>query len=244
MKTKTSTAFGAAEFASRGFAVVNAVYTSEEITAIASCIEQATAMQGIQRGSTSLFALRQFLKEVPAAAPLIFNANLCGLLAEYGGPQYVPVKSIYFDKPADANWFVPFHQDLSIAVNERIDAPGYGPWTVKQNLFGVQPPQRILENILTLRIHLDDTNEENGALRVLEGTHRRGIFRAETLHLANETEHVCRVETGGVMLMKPLLMHASHRSRRQLGRRVIHIECSDQELDGGLCWAERTAVLR
>lgn len=229
-------------FHEKGFAIIDDVYSSEEIEAIACCIRQANTERFTFRRSQQLFAIRQFLKEVPDALRLILNTKLRKILSAYSSPAHVPVKSIYFDKPAGSNWFVAYHQDLTISVDKRTDTKDYGPWTVKQDQYAVQPPLDILQNILTVRIHLDDTDEYNGALRVLEGTHRRGILRPESLDIASETERICRVKKGSVMLMKPLLMHASRRSNDERGRRVIHIEFSDATLPDDLHWSEKTEI--
>jgi hypothetical protein len=223
----------------KGFCIVPDVFTWEEIDAIAAVIEGCDQTQPNFRKTNGLFAIRQFLKTVPGILPLVFNEAVKRLTAEVFGSDFFVVKSIYFDKPEGSNWFVPLHQDLTISVSEKFDLPGYGPWTVKQDQFAVRLPMAILENIFTLRIHLDDTDEYNGALRIIEGSHLRGIYRSETAdrELANET--VCRVPRGGAMIMKPLLLHASGRTVDNRKRRVVHIEFSNQELTGALKWAEK-----
>ena len=62
----------------------------------------------------------------------------------------------------------------------------FGPWTTKQNQYAVQPPLEILQNIFTIRIHLDETNSENGALKVIEKSHLKGIYRPETIDWKTE----------------------------------------------------------
>ncbi|MBO9591347.1 MAG: phytanoyl-CoA dioxygenase family protein [Niabella sp.] len=226
-----------------GFAVVPGIFTSQEVAAMIREIERADSLKETFRKSAGLFAIRQFLKEIPAIHRLIFNARLKQLITQLLGSRYFVVKSIYFDKPAASNWFVSYHQDLTISVDQRIEVPGFGPWTMKQHQFAVQPPVSFLENIFTLRIHLDDTNAANGALSVVPGSHRKGIYRPEHIDWAVEKEHTCCVPEGGVMIMKPLLLHSSERTRNGRSRRVIHIEFSDRELPNGLKWVERLPVL-
>ncbi len=228
-----------ASFRENGFAVIEGLYSHRETDALISLIDGASGEEETFRRSANLFAIRQFLKEIPETVPAIFNGKLRALIASHLGAGYFPVKSIYFDKPADSNWFVAYHQDLTISVDKKTGHEGYSSWTVKQNQFAVQPPLAVLENIVTVRIHLDDTDEYNGALNVLKGSHRKGICRPENLDMTQEAEHCCRVAKGGLMLMKPLLMHASHRSSNGRRRRVIHIEFSDTELPEGLQWDER-----
>lgn len=144
------------------------------------------------------------------------------------------VKSIYFDKPGASNWFVSYHQDLTIAVNEKVDVPGFGPWSVKQDQYAVQPPLPMLEDNFTLRLHLDDTGEANGALRVVPGSHLKGVYRPETIDWSKEKEVFCPVSKGGVMIMRPLLLHASSRTTNGMPRRVVHVEFSRSTLPAPL----------
>jgi ectoine hydroxylase-related dioxygenase (phytanoyl-CoA dioxygenase family) len=96
----------------------------------------------------------------------------------------------------------------------------------------------MLENNFTIRIHLDDTDENNGALRVIPGSHRKGIYRAETIDWSIESEVVCNVLKGGIMIMRPLILHASSRTKNNHKRRVAHIEFSNQQLPSPLLWSE------
>jgi len=115
------------------------------------------------------------------------------------GNHFFVVKSIYFDKPPLSNWFVSWHQDLTISVEKKSDVTGFVHWSEKQGQIAVQPPLNVLESIYTFRIHQDDCDETNGALRVISGTHLQGIIRPETLSypLAGS---LCDVQTGGVMI--------------------------------------------
>lgn len=223
-----------------GFTVLENVYSEEEITILRDILtSHANRSDATFRKTNDLFAIRQVIKEVPELLPLVFNDNLRCIIRDNFGDDYFIVKSIYFDKPANSNWFVAYHQDLTISVDKRIDTAGFGPWTIKQNQFAVQPPVTILEKNFTIRIHLDDTNEQNGALRVLPQSHLKGIYRAETIDLKTEKETICCVKQGGVMIMKPQLMHASSRTTNEMRRRVIHIEFSNVDLPEGLQWSEK-----
>ncbi|GGG99496.1 phytanoyl-CoA dioxygenase family protein [Mucilaginibacter phyllosphaerae] len=225
-----------------GYGIINEVYTKEEIDAILIEIAKADTSNATFRKTDNLFAIRQFLKEIPAVKQILFNDKLKGIINELFGDRYFTVKSIYFDKPQKSNWFVAWHQDLTISVDKKTDTPGYGPWTVKQNQFTVQPPINILENNFTICIHLDDTGEGNGALKVISGSHLKGIYRPETIDWQKETEHTCNVNAGGIMFMRPLLLHASNRTTNNKTRKVIHIEFSNTELPKGLKWAEKQMV--
>jgi len=227
------------KFVSYGFTVIDTIYSAEEIEELHRLISTADTTKPTFRKTTDLFAIRQFLNEIPAAVPVIFNTRLRSIIEAIAGDKFFIAKSIYFDKPEDSNWFVAYHQDLTISVNKKTNIVGYGPWTSKQNQFAVQPPLHILEDNFTIRIHLDETTEKNGALKIIPASHRKGIYRAETIDWSVEKEITCCVPKGGIMLMKPLLLHASGRTTNKLKRRVIHIEFSRKALPDGLNWAEQ-----
>ena len=106
----------------------------------------------------------------------------------------------------------------------------------------VQPPAAVLENTVTIRLHLDDCDATNGALKVVPGSHRGGVVPAEAIAARTATATICAVPAGGAMLMKPLLLHASGRSASSRPRRVVHLEFSAAELPSGLAWRERREV--
>lgn len=229
------------ELAISGYTIIENIFTDEEVEALVHTINSADKSNPLFRKTNDLFAIRQFLKEVPGVKELIVNKRLKRLISDLFDESYFIVKSIYFDKPPQSNWFVACHQDLTISVKERIEHAGFGPWTVKHNQFAVQPPLSILEDNFTIRIHLDDTNENNGALKVIQGSHLKGIYRPETVDRSVEKEVSCVVNKGGVMFMRPLLLHASGRTTNEERRRVIHVEFSRMELPG-MEWSEKETM--
>lgn len=225
--------------AADGFTIVDDIYTADEINAVDGLIERVDQSNKTFRKSEDLFAIRQFLMEVPQVKEFIFNNKLKALVNDLFGSDYFVVKSIYFDKPEKSNWFVAWHQDLTISVDKKTDIPGYGPWTTKLNQFAVQPPLDILQDNFTIRIHLDDTDEGNGVLKVTAGSHLKGVWRTDEFDSEVEIATSCNVSAGGVMIMRPLLMHASNRTTTNKRRRVIHIEFSKVQLPEGINWAEQ-----
>lgn len=228
-----------AQIEDSGFVIINNVFSDVEVEKILQLINQADISKNTFRKTADLFAIRQFLKEIPDINRLILKEKFKALVHSLFGPDYFIVKSIYFDKPEQSNWFVSYHQDLTISVDKRGELNGYNKWTIKQDQFSVQPPLDILKQIYTLRIHLDDTNGENGALKVVPGSHLKGVYRSTDIDWLNETEHICDVPKGGVMIMKPLLLHSSSRTTNNNKRRVIHIEFCNKELPQTLKWVER-----
>jgi ectoine hydroxylase-related dioxygenase (phytanoyl-CoA dioxygenase family) len=147
-----------------------------------------------------------------------------GIAEESFDDNAFPVRATLFDKAPGANWLLPWHQDLTICVDARKDVPGYGRWTKKAGIWHVQPPVPILERMLAIRIHLDNCDEANGVLRILPGTHTLGRLTASEIA---EQQRVaapvsCAVDAGGVVLMRPLLIHASSAAGNATHRRVIH----------------------
>jgi ectoine hydroxylase-related dioxygenase (phytanoyl-CoA dioxygenase family) len=150
------------------------------------------------------------------------------------------VRAIFFDKNPEANWSVPWHQDLAIAVEKQIETPGFTGWSVKDGTLHVHPPEEVLANMITMRLHLDDCDAGNGALKVIASSHLAGkIPSNEISRWAGEKEQtVCEVSKGGVLLMRPLLLHSSSPAESPRHRRVLHIEYATQELPNGLKWLD------
>lgn len=225
-------------FPQNGFTVLDRMYSDTEIDTIIACINKASAELTLGEQSTHVFAIRQVVKKIPALKSLLFTEKFHALLSSLFEEPYFLTKAIYFDKPSTSNWFVAYHQDLSISVDRKEEVSNYTNWTFKKGQFGVQPPLEILDNIVTIRIHLDKTEKENGALKIIPNSHLKGIYRPETIDWNTETEYVCEVEKGGIMLMKPLTLHASDRTTNGKQRRVLHLEFSSKQLSKPLQWLE------
>ena len=105
------------------------------------------------------------------------------------------------------------------------------------------PPDEYLKSTVTVRIHLDDTDETNGALKVIPGSHNKKLSDDEIgLITQNSIPYISEVQAFGIQVMKPLLLHASSKATSQKHRRVIHLEFNSKDLPGKLEWAERQAL--
>jgi ectoine hydroxylase-related dioxygenase (phytanoyl-CoA dioxygenase family) len=180
------------------------------------------------------------LQVVPDLKQVLFNSNLCTLVKEGFGKDYFLTKAIYFDKPPRSNWYVTWHQDIPVNVKGKVETEGFRGWTTKAGLTSVIPPVDYLHSCYTVRIHLDDTDEKNGALRVIPKSHF-SLLSDEEIALMRETTESksCRVLKGGVHLMKPLTLHASSKTGNDKHRRVIHLEFNNKDLPGELAWLEK-----
>jgi hypothetical protein len=183
---------------------------------------------------------RRGILELRPIAELSRSERLLSLVRPHLSAQPRPVRGIYFDKTADTNWLVTWHQDLTIAVRDKVDVPGFGPWSLKEGVPHVQPPVSLLEQMITVRLHLDDCDESNGALQVIPGTHKSGRFSAAAIQQLRikQLATACSLAAGDALLMRPLLLHSSGRSRTAGHRRVIHIEYASVALPQGLQWHE------
>jgi ectoine hydroxylase-related dioxygenase (phytanoyl-CoA dioxygenase family) len=142
------------------------------------------------------------------------------------GATAIPFKATLFEKNPDANWLISWHQDTALPVSDRHDAVGWGPWSKKSGVTYAHAPARALEQVIALRVHLDDSTADNGPLRVLPGSHTRGVLSdSQILELSRRMTPVqCAVPAGGVIAMRPLLVHASSKATTEAPRRVLHLE--------------------
>ncbi len=230
------------QFGQDGYAIVHDLLSSNECATLAdelsSLLKQQQRVNPKARGG-----LRNVLRISPLAASVASSETILSLVSGLFGGAAFPVRAILFDKTDGANWGVPWHQDLAIAVAERFDTEGFGPWSLKEGIVHVQPPMEILAGMVTVRLHLDDCNADNGALRVLPGSHLNGELRSEDIAAwsAKSLGVMCELPVGGALVMRPLLLHASSPAKNPSHRRVFHIEYAATELPNGLKWSERTA---
>lgn len=149
------------------------------------------------------------------------------------------VRAILFNKTPENNWLVTWHQDRTVAVSEKFEKNEWGPWSIKDGVFHVQPPVEILNQMVTFRIHLDDTNLENGCLRVLPKSQELGILDHGFIkeYVQNHSSVICEAPKGSVLVMRPHILHSSSKALSPSQRRVLHLEYSSFELPSGVAWA-------
>ena len=177
---------------------------------------------------------------VPTVRKLATSEAVKELISPILGNGCFAVRGILFNKTPNSNWKVVWHQDRTIAVRERKDVLHFGAWSTKAGVCHVQPPASVMGKMLAVRLHLDESNEDNGPLRVIPGSHKEGCLSAEQIALCKErATFVCTVHKGGAILMRPLLVHASSRSLKPEWRRVIHLEFAADDLPDGLEWHDR-----
>lgn len=136
------------------------------------------------------------------------------------------VRAVAFNKTAATNWFVPWHQDRTIVVPERHTAAGFRHWSERAGEFHVEPPVDVLERMVTLRIHVDACDEDNGPLEAVPGSHTQGRLERDAVASAVERGRpmLCLAVRGDILAMRPLIVHRSQKAKRPAQRRVLHLD--------------------
>ena len=221
-----------------GFAFVRHAVSAKHIEEIKKlCAATSGDPSAVRRGD-SVYGIRSLLTNIPPLREIVSGPPFIEWAITVLGRTARPVYGVFFDKTPGANWPIAWHQDVTIRVRERRDVPGFEPRPVKDGMVHMLPPIEVSEQIVAFRIHLDDASPTHGALRVIPGSHRLGRLTNEQLQQQHEAGNIvsCQVQTGDVMLMRPLLVHASSPCEFPGRRRVIHIEYAAIELPGGLEW--------
>lgn len=210
-----------------GFLTIPGVLSQAEVSSLSA---EVAAMQRGRAGARHVLAN-------PAVRRVANDPRLVALAIELLGAPALPFKCTLFDKSPLRNWLVTWHQDLALPIRSRVDADGWGPWSTKANCLYALAPAAVLERVVALRVHLDDSTSDNGPLRVLPDTHRLGrLSETRITELAREIPAVeCVVPAGGVVALRPLTVHASSKAMSRLPRRVLHFEYSTQvDLGAGI----------
>lgn len=211
-----------------GFSIADVKLSASQCDHIALSIPEVTAGRGGVRG----------LIDHPTVLQLLRHKDLARWVWSIVGRDLVAVKVTLFDKTTNSNWRVPWHQDRKVSVRERMVVEGYTGWSVKGGVVHVEPPTHVLEQILAVRVYIDECGPDNGPLRLMPGSHERGKVAEEEIARIVETEtatEVC-VERGTILAMRPLLIHSSPPARLASHRRVLHIEFGPIEAISPLQW--------
>lgn len=226
----------------KGTQIINSVYTRKDLAKIGKILHHYKISHELN-ANKEVFAIRGLLKKIPELQEVLINKNIQNILSNIDDKMQL-TKAIFFDKPIGSNWYVTWHQDTIINVTNKIASAKYSGWTKKEAYFGVRPPVEYLKDTVTIRIHLDYTDNDNGALHVLPGSHNTILSDTEIKVITENSFHsVCEVRSGGIHLMKPLLLHASSKTKNQKNRRVIHLEFCPMTLPEGTDWVEKASLV-
>jgi ectoine hydroxylase-related dioxygenase (phytanoyl-CoA dioxygenase family) len=213
----------------RGFAVIPGIFEADRVALLAENLATANLRR-------SRAGVRHALGNA-AVLSLANDSRLATIARSILGASACPFRATLFEKTTDANWLVVWHQDTALPLRHQKETPGWGPWSVKEDVIYAHAPASALSQVLALRVHLDDSTSQNGPLRVLPATHMLGVLSDDAIHqLAQDIAPVeCCVPRGGIVAMKPLVVHSSSKSQSECARRVLHIEyAGNTAIAGGL----------
>ena len=225
-----------------GFAIIESILTPDRVAELIDITRTCslTEHDGVLRRGGEVYGVRDLVWRVSEIRQLAQSPELLEVVEAILGPGAFVVRGLFFDKTPTTNWNLPWHQDMTIAVQARRDVAGFGPWTLKAGVPHVHAPADLLARMVTIRLHLDDCGRRNGPLRVLPGSHASGKLDASAIAVwsarADEQAVDCLVPAGGAVVMRPLLLHASASGTGEGHRRVIHLEYAAETLPGGLEW--------
>jgi ectoine hydroxylase-related dioxygenase (phytanoyl-CoA dioxygenase family) len=203
----------------QGFVIMPRVLSTGEIFALLVALADL-------KSSRTRAGIRHVLRH-PAVSAIANDHRILALAKEILGGEAFPFRATLFDKSPESNWLITWHQDTALPLQTKHETPGWGPWSMKDGVTYAHAPASALQEVLALRVHLDASTEENGPLRVLPGTHNMGVLSDDAIsELATKTAAIkCLAPAGGILVMRPLLIHASSKSQAGAGsRRVLHIE--------------------
>jgi ectoine hydroxylase-related dioxygenase (phytanoyl-CoA dioxygenase family) len=202
----------------RGYAVLPDVFSESQISALAFELSQSQLKR-------SRAGARHILS-IGAVRKIADDARVLDLARAVLGSRALPFRATLFDKSPSSNWLVAWHQDTALPLTEKVATPGWGPWSIKDGVNYAHAPREALDQILALRVHLDDSTSANGPLRVIPNTHRDGVLAdCEVQERASKSIGVvCTAARGDVIAMRPLVIHASSKAENESPRRVLHIE--------------------
>ncbi|HUP62713.1 MAG TPA: phytanoyl-CoA dioxygenase family protein [Thermoanaerobaculia bacterium] len=182
----------------------------------------------------------------PSVLRFLRHNGLGNYLWSVTGRDLVAVKATLFDKTGESNWRMQWHQDRVVAIRERMNVAGYRAWSTKAGVLHVEPPASVLAQMLAVRLHLDDCGPDNGPLRVIPGSHELGTLSDQQLRdcvtTGDATDLV--LAKGALLLMRPLLVHASTQARVPQHRRVLHLELAPREIISPLQWQAEIQLRR
>lgn len=218
------------DFSRDGFAIVPAVLTHSQVDALT----EAVAPHASGSPGTRCLLAHDWCRALVAS--LRMQPDIAAVLPD----GHVAVQCTYFEKSIGQNWLVPIHQDLSIPVRTRVAHASLRGWSEKEDDLFVQPPDDVLEQLVAVRVHLDPCLDNDGPLQFVPTTHTRGRIDAEHARRIKRDGPVvtCCVDRGGVLLMRPLALHASSKASGTSRRRVLHVMFGPPELPYGLAWAQ------
>jgi ectoine hydroxylase-related dioxygenase (phytanoyl-CoA dioxygenase family) len=201
-----------------GYSISERVFDRQEMNRVLESLNLAQIPHG-KAGA------RHVLR-VAAVRELAGDDRLVNIARKFVGSHPIPFRATLFHKSPSSNWLVTWHQDTALPLRQRVNHASWGPWSVKSGVLHAMAPAAALAAVVALRVHLDDSTQANGPLRVLPGTHKGGVLAHHDIQRLAETVMPveCVAPAGGVVAVRPLVVHASSKVTGGPSRRVLHIE--------------------
>lgn len=164
-----------------------------------------------------------------AVSELAGDERLLRIAKRAVGGSAVPFRATLFAKTGVTNWLIPWHQDTALPLATSFVDPEWAAWSQKSGVRYAHAPAWALSRVIALRVHLDPSTRDNGPLRVVPGSHLAGVLTDQGVndYVKTHDQTTCSVPRGGVLVMRPLLIHSSSKARTDAPRRVLHIEYAD-----------------
>lgn len=215
-----------------GYELISEFLTRDQLNSINNEIKNV-------KFPASAGGIRNAEKKFSSIRELAGSEQLLAQTKNYLSGTVSLVRAILFNKTSENNWLVTWHQDRTVAVSKKFEKNDWGPWSIKDQVHHVQPPLDVLNQMVTFRIHLDDTSLKNGCLKVLPKSHQLGILDPVAIqrYVQNHEVLVCEASAGSAFVMRPHILHSSSKASIPSQRRVLHLEYSSFKLPTGVAWA-------
>lgn len=181
----------------KGFSILKYIYTKREIRNI-----KRELHRHFKETNKHITDIKDLFKDIPSIKPLLFNQNLSKILKSICETPLLS-EATYTERPNNSKEYLSWHQDFD---------------------FGKKENGNKQKSSFLVFIYLDDVDHKNGALGVVPGSHNKILSDAEIETIANNSiPYVCETPSGGLLLMKPLLLHAWQEPTSQMKRGVIKL---------------------
>lgn len=210
--------------------------TDQDLVAVQRELDTAPVGSYRERKNGARFAIRNVHLQLPGLRLFLEQGRFPALASEVLGAEVNLVSATLFDKLPGANWFVPPHQDLFVPIVGSTDDPHWTNWSTKAGVQYVEPPLDVQQQLLAVRVHLDECPGRNGALEVVPRSQQSRLIEDEVALIDEGAFQLCPADAGEILLMRPLLVHRSRSAELPQRRRVLHIVYSTARLPEGLTW--------
>jgi len=139
-----------------GFAVVPGALRQSEMDILRADIDK-TPLHRIRAGA------RHLLGNATVAA-LASDPRLLEIARQVLGAEARPFRATLFDKSPTSNWLVVWHQDTALPLLEGHELSGWDRGLLRRGVIYAHPPATALEQVLALRVHLDEKLKDKGIL--------------------------------------------------------------------------------